>query len=113
MHYFQCIQFNSGIIISYFLTFSLFLIRVHYCEQQIFDMIVEVQQGKLTGIKKNSVLSGKEFYGFLGIPYAKPPVGDLRFRVRDFVYVYFLLIFREIQENLINKNLNYTASYTC
>lgn len=45
-------------------------------------MIVEVNQGKLRGLKTKSALTGKEYYSFLGIPYARPPTGDLRFHVR-------------------------------
>lgn len=44
-------------------------------------MEVEVKQGKLVGIKEKSVLNGYEYYSFLGIPYAQPPIDDLRFRV--------------------------------
>ncbi|XP_065225809.1 esterase FE4-like [Planococcus citri] len=44
------------------------------------SIIVEVKQGKLEGKENTSALSGKKFCTFSGIPYAKPPVGDLRFR---------------------------------
>ncbi|XP_065225806.1 esterase FE4-like [Planococcus citri] len=44
------------------------------------SLIVEVKQGKLRGKRNTSVLSGKRFCTFSGIPYGKPPVGDLRFR---------------------------------
>ncbi|XP_065214514.1 esterase FE4-like [Planococcus citri] len=43
-------------------------------------LIVEVQQGKLQGIENESILNGQKYYSFLGIPYAKPPIGDLRFQ---------------------------------
>jgi hypothetical protein len=42
---------------------------------------VTVEQGTLLGINFKTVW-GKECLAFLGIPYAKPPVGDLRFKVR-------------------------------
>lgn len=42
--------------------------------------IVQIHQGKLRGaIEKN--MNGKDFYAFRGIPYAKSPVGALRFKV--------------------------------
>lgn len=42
--------------------------------------IIELSDGKLQGtIKKN--YKDEDFYAFLGIPFAKPPVGDLRFKV--------------------------------
>lgn len=41
---------------------------------------IALQQGTLQGINFKTVW-GKEYLAFLGIPYAKPPVGDLRFRV--------------------------------
>nr|XP_023011775.1 esterase B1-like [Leptinotarsa decemlineata]XP_023011783.1 esterase B1-like [Leptinotarsa decemlineata]XP_023011790.1 esterase B1-like [Leptinotarsa decemlineata]XP_023011794.1 esterase B1-like [Leptinotarsa decemlineata] len=41
--------------------------------------IVEISQGKLKGaIWKD--YDGNDFYTFLGIPYGKPPVGELRFK---------------------------------
>lgn len=54
-------------------------------------MIVEVKQGKLEGAEGKSVLSDEVYYSFLGIPYAKPPIGDLRFRVRlSYVHLKYL-----------------------
>jgi hypothetical protein len=43
--------------------------------------VVRVQQGLLRGKLLTSVRSKNKYVGFLGIPYAKPPVGDLRFKV--------------------------------
>ncbi|KAF9413433.1 hypothetical protein HW555_008325 [Spodoptera exigua] len=40
---------------------------------------VEVSQGILKG-KVCETVFGKKYYSFEGIPYAKPPVGNLRFR---------------------------------
>lgn len=42
---------------------------------------VKISQGQLTGLFQTS-LAGKRFMAFYGIPYGKPPVGDLRFKVR-------------------------------
>ncbi|XP_048515845.1 esterase FE4-like isoform X3 [Athalia rosae] len=43
------------------------------------DPLVTVKQGTLRGVEIQSVL-GRPFIAFRGIPYAAPPVGDLRFR---------------------------------
>lgn len=43
-------------------------------------IIVKTTQGLVKGIRKTSIL-GKYFYRFRGIPYAKAPIGDLRFKV--------------------------------
>ena len=42
--------------------------------------IVKIKQGLLRGVKTFSIRN-REFYAFLGIPYAKPPVGKLRLKV--------------------------------
>lgn len=44
------------------------------------EVIVSVVQGKLKG-KISTDYAGNKFYSFQGIPYAKPPVGNLRFKV--------------------------------
>lgn len=42
-------------------------------------IIVETKYGPVRGIKRISSM-GDRFYGFQGIPYAKPPLNELRFR---------------------------------
>lgn len=42
--------------------------------------VVEVGQGTLVG-KYGSTRGGREYAAFMGIPYALPPIGDLRFKV--------------------------------
>lgn len=47
------------------------------------DPIIEISDGKLRGtITVNN--EGETIYTFLGIPFAKPPIGDLRFKVSNF-----------------------------
>jgi hypothetical protein len=58
-------------------TFSI-LVSVAQTSQQA---IVKVQQGLLQGKLLTSARSKNKFLGFLGIPYAKPPVGELKFKV--------------------------------
>lgn len=43
--------------------------------------VVNVEEGALQG-KFITNDFGKSFYSFQGIPYAKPPLGSLRFKVR-------------------------------
>lgn len=56
--------------------------------QQIFkkemnDFLVAVKQGIVKGVEKENVEGGK-YIVFQGIPYAAPPVGNLRFQVFEF-----------------------------
>ncbi|XP_057335725.1 uncharacterized protein LOC130674421 [Microplitis mediator] len=41
--------------------------------------IIEVHQGKLRGVEQLTV-NGNNYFAFRGIPYAKPPIGELRFK---------------------------------
>jgi carboxylesterase type B len=46
-----------------------------------FYVTVDTTYGPVKGMKRFGVY-GDQFIGFQGIPYMKPPVGKLRFRVR-------------------------------
>lgn len=43
--------------------------------------IFETNNGQVRGVKRSTLLNNVSFYACKGIPYAKPPVGDLRFKV--------------------------------
>lgn len=44
------------------------------------EPLVNVEQGQLKG-QIEVDYEGKAFYSFMSIPYAKPPLGNLRFKV--------------------------------
>lgn len=44
------------------------------------DYIIEIANGKIRG-KKIITTHNKTIYAFLQIPYAAPPIGNLRFKV--------------------------------
>ena len=52
------------------------------------DVIVRVEQGLIKGIAVQAVRSNQTYFGFMGIPYAKPPVGNLRFKVGSIRILY-------------------------
>ncbi|KAL1455882.1 hypothetical protein WDU94_000647 [Cyamophila willieti] len=53
---------------------------VFFCyASTVWTAVVNVKQGSLEGTELTS-RSGKTFHAFQGIPFAKPPTGDLRFR---------------------------------
>lgn len=43
--------------------------------------VIETNDGPVRGQLKRTVFNGNPYYAFQGIPYAKPPVGELRFKV--------------------------------
>lgn len=63
---------------------------------------VTVNEGTLEGEVINNAYGGK-FYSFKGIPYAQPPVGELRFRVS-------LLVFWLVQYPIIMNSIIATTT---
>lgn len=45
------------------------------------EKIVQTANGVIRGIRLTSERKNVDFHAFRGIPYAKPPLGDLRFKV--------------------------------
>ena len=42
--------------------------------------IIQTKSGKISGIIEES-FSGINYFSYLGIPFAEPPIGNLRFKV--------------------------------
>lgn len=49
------------------------------------DPLVRISQGILDGTNELSK-NGRKYSAFLGIPYAKPPVGSRRLRIIIFIF---------------------------
>lgn len=46
--------------------------------------IIETSNGAIRGQRFTTLFHNKTYYSFKGIPYAKPPVGELRFKVSTY-----------------------------
>lgn len=44
--------------------------------------IVDTEYGKVRGQQRITLFDSKVYYSFRGIPFAQPPVGELRFQVK-------------------------------
>ncbi|KAI5733658.1 hypothetical protein M8J76_014382 [Diaphorina citri] len=44
------------------------------------EIIINTELGQIKGVQRSNALTNAALYSFQGIPYAAPPVGDLRFR---------------------------------
>lgn len=65
---------------------NLIILVIFYCITITYaNVIVETKLGKVAGKRVDSIIPNEKYYSFLGIPYAEPPVGELRFKVRSFL----------------------------
>lgn len=55
------------------------------CFHIIQCIILTTDNGKLLGVQWWS-RNGTPFFSYFGIPYAKPPTGDLRFQVNEILF---------------------------
>ncbi|XP_026741255.1 esterase E4-like [Trichoplusia ni] len=66
----------AGIKLS--VVFIAFVINVIHCQ-----VIVDTSLGKVEGIEIKSIVKDEKFYSFMGIPYGKAPIGELRFKAPE------------------------------
>ncbi|PSN30976.1 hypothetical protein C0J52_24737 [Blattella germanica] len=50
------------------------------CIEAQSDLVVHIEEGAIRGTTLTSLRNNRTFYAFLGIPYAEPPIGKLRFK---------------------------------
>lgn len=55
--------------------------------------VVETPSGAVRGLVLRTVWNSVKYSSFKGIPYAKPPLGDLRFKVKLSKTVLFFRVF--------------------
>lgn len=65
------------------------------------EPVVEVSQGKIKGIVTKNI-DGGEYLEFRGIPYAEPPIGNLRFKVKFLVFLFLAFVVERLMINEID-----------
>ena len=85
----QCHRSRLRKMRPFWLTVCLSLLTFHFvCSSPTFEISLPV--GRVRGVIQETI-NGKSIRSCLGIPYAKPPVGPLRFKVGfRFKYLYLL-----------------------
>lgn len=58
-----------------------FIYELKYINCATNDVIVNIDSGLISGKSEQTVFNKKIYYSFKGIPYAKPPIKNLRFKV--------------------------------
>lgn len=60
-------------------------------------IVIKTENGKIKGRIDYTVEKNKTYYAFQGIPYAKSPIGDLRFQVNLNIHQHTYLKFFNFQ----------------
>lgn len=76
---------NFGIGFFPFILFLIFGCAVH-CEPKSKHKTVETQNGQIRGVRQTTLIKKFDYFAFKGIPYAKSPTGQLRFKVSFGIY---------------------------
>lgn len=74
--------------INYIYVYAVLCAVLVVCEEKV----VNTTHGRISGKVFRSLFKNEEYVGFIGIPYAAPPVKDLRFLVGKIYYVTELFI---------------------
>lgn len=75
--------------------FIAILVSVNYYKfDETVYKIVETRNGAVRGILNKTIFNQKPFYSFRGIPFAEPPIAELRFKV---------LVYRCLNNNFFLK----------
>lgn len=59
---------------------------------------IETSHGPVRGKQNRTLFEKKSFYSFRGIPFAKPPIGELRFKVEIESLLHFQYFKKKIQK---------------
>lgn len=86
------------------LLFLLF-VAIHSINGHLNDQfrVVETTNGRVQGFRRTTLLRNIPFYSFKGIPYAKPPIGHLRFKVRSLPYIPSSIVFDGMTAEIMNN----------
>lgn len=77
-------------LLSYAWPYTTYKVSEYYKRYFGNSVQVDTHLGPIRGTAVSSQF-GYKYVGFQGVPYAKPPIGELRFKVSEFYY-FFLII---------------------
>lgn len=80
-------MYSPRILLSIFLLYIVLIVvllfyGILFMQTKDQYKVIETINGEVRGIRYTTLLNGIAFYSFKGIPYAKSPIGDLRFKVK-------------------------------
>lgn len=72
----------SSTMLAFALAACVIVLSIYWTRQPTaVDIMVPTKNGIIQGVRFRTQRFKKEYISFRGIPYAKPPIGDLRFKV--------------------------------
>lgn len=87
----MCSLQTSHLIWCAFLV-SIAVICIAKTDEDIEYKTVDTNNGKVRGIRKTSLIKEVNFYSFKGIPYARSPTRELRFKVSFFLLLFEIIL---------------------